>query len=105
MQKAAYSFDEFDFGSKLIQDLVSQKDSVKTFVSDFYQTGNIEKTIKSKSFTVQQRELLISVLKEQNADVKLSAISKSNLNSLNNNNTFTITTGHQLNLLTGPLFS
>lgn len=105
MQKAAYSFDEFDFGTKLIQDLVNQKDAVKTFVTDFYQPQNVEKIIKSKSFTSKQRELLVVVLNEQNKDLDLSVKSKSNIDSLNQNNVFTITTGHQLNLLTGPLFS
>jgi len=105
MQKEAYSFDEFDFGSKLIRDLVNQKNEVNSFVSDFYQVSTIEKIIQSKSFSTQQRALLVSVLNEQNKKLELSPISKLNIDLIKEENTFTITTGHQLNLLTGPLFS
>lgn len=105
MQKRVYSFDDFDFGSKLIRDLVNQKNEVKSFVSDFYQTENLETIIQSKSFASQQREVLSSVLNDQNSDLELSPLSKSSIESLRSNNTFTITTGHQLNLLMGPLFS
>jgi len=105
MQKEVYSFNEFDFGSKLIRDLVNQKKEVNSFVSDFYQIENSEKAILSKTFSTQQRSLLVSVLSEQNKELNLSPISKSNIDLIKEENTFTVTTGHQLNLLTGPLYS
>jgi len=105
MQKMEFSFDEFAFGSRLIRDLVNQSEYVRPFVSDFYSADTISNSIKQKSFSIDQRNLLVSVLYEQNNSISLSEKSQANINLLKEKNTFTITTGHQLNLLTGPLFS
>ncbi|HEY1038671.1 MAG TPA: bacillithiol biosynthesis cysteine-adding enzyme BshC, partial [Bacteroidia bacterium] len=41
---------------------------------------------------------------DQNKEVELSLLSKENISSLKNNNTYTVTTGHQLCLFTGPMY-
>jgi len=51
-----------------------------------------------------KRPLLVSRLKVQNECLDLSELSKKNINALLEPNTFTVTTGHQLCLLTGPLY-
>ena len=43
-------------------------------------------------------------MKEQNANFSLSKKTKNNIDTILNKNTFTITTGHQLCLFTGPLY-
>ncbi len=50
------------------------------------------------------RELLVASLLEQNKSVDLDEKSLNNINKLRQENTFTITTGHQLCLLTGPMY-
>jgi bacillithiol synthase len=50
----------------------------------------------------KHRELLVDVLQEQMTD--LSSAQRANLDKLSSDNTFTVTTGHQLNLFTGPLY-
>lgn len=51
-----------------------------------------------------KRPLLVSRLKAQNGALDLSELSKKNIDALLKPDTFTITTGHQLCLLTGPLY-
>ena len=60
--------------------------------------------IKEKSKQYIDRDLLVSVLTKQNGCINLSEESLRNIDSLLENNTFTITTGHQLSLFTGPLY-
>lgn len=60
--------------------------------------------LKKQSFSAEQRELLAKVLNEKYKDLSVSEKLNSNLLLLKETNTFTITTGHQLCLLTGPLY-
>lgn len=60
--------------------------------------------LKRQSYTATQRELLTKVLDEKYKDLSVSEKLKSNLNRLKEAKTFTITTGHQLCLMTGPLY-
>ena len=60
--------------------------------------------IKEKSNQYIDRDLLVSVLTRQNGSINLSDESLRNIESLLDSNTFTITTGHQLCLFTGPLY-
>ena len=60
--------------------------------------------IKEKSKQHIDRDLLVSVLKKQNNSICLTEESLINIDSLLDNNTYTITTGHQLCLFTGPLY-
>jgi bacillithiol biosynthesis cysteine-adding enzyme BshC len=60
--------------------------------------------LKKQSYSTEQRELLTKVFTEKYKDVSVSEKVRINLSLLNDPNTFTITTGHQLCLLTGPLY-
>jgi bacillithiol biosynthesis cysteine-adding enzyme BshC len=60
--------------------------------------------LKRQSYTAAQRELLTKVLDEKYKHLSVSEKLKSNLNRLKEPNTFTVTTGHQLCLMTGPLY-
>jgi bacillithiol biosynthesis cysteine-adding enzyme BshC len=60
--------------------------------------------LKKQSFTTEQRTLLTEVLEEKYKGLSVSDKLKNNLALLQDPNTFTITTGHQLCLLTGPLY-
>ncbi len=80
------------------------------FYSDFINTpfgiDAFEDQIKLKgeSFDNESRKVLKSALTEQNSGLNLSEASQMNLDALVDENTFTITTGHQLSLFTGPLY-
>ena len=60
--------------------------------------------LKKQSYAAAQRELLTKVLHQKYKSLTVSEKLKSNLNLLEDSNTYTITTGHQLCLMTGPLY-
>lgn len=59
---------------------------------------------KSKEFTFEKREVLVAALKNQYSNVKSNENTITLIESLARENVFTVTTGHQLSLCTGPLF-
>jgi bacillithiol biosynthesis cysteine-adding enzyme BshC len=60
--------------------------------------------IKSKEFSTEKRELLVKVLQKNYAAIDGNEACLKNISALTNENCFTITTGHQLSLLTGPIY-
>ncbi|HEY0739983.1 MAG TPA: bacillithiol biosynthesis cysteine-adding enzyme BshC [Chryseosolibacter sp.] len=87
-------------------DYVDQKTSLKPFFGRFPTIDNFKPQIeeKQKSFKQESRDVLVRVLKSQYAHLKISDAVSSSIDSLKDQNTFTITTGHQLNIFTGPLY-
>ena len=73
----------------------------KPFEIDAFE-GQIK--LKAESFDNESRKVLKNALIQQNTTLNLSEASQINLDALVNENTFTITTGHQLSLFTGPLY-
>ena len=60
--------------------------------------------LKSNEFSAEKRELLVKVLQKNYATIDGNEVSLKNISALTNENCFTITTGHQLSLLTGPIY-
>ncbi|TNJ44545.1 bacillithiol biosynthesis cysteine-adding enzyme BshC [Tamlana fucoidanivorans] len=106
MQKDYLTFQETGYFSSLICDYVNQKSELDTFYNRFPSLENFEKQIEEKTTTFSQdsRTVLSSVLKRQYKNVEMSSLTLQNIEVLQAQNTFTITTGHQLNLFTGPLY-
>ncbi|MFT5824025.1 MAG: bacillithiol biosynthesis cysteine-adding enzyme BshC [Crocinitomix sp.] len=100
-----FSFAEFSFSSQIIRDLVEQKQNISEFLPQFFSLAQISQQTERKVFSSEQRKTLTDALVLQNGETSLSEASQSNLNRLKEDNTYTITTGHQLNLLSGPLYS
>ena len=63
-----------------------------------------EKALSYRKLSSDHRETLASVLREQYESLNLSESVDQNITLLKKDNTFTVTTGHQLNIFTGPLF-
>lgn len=61
--------------------------------------------IRDKQNQPIDRNLLVSVLRDQHKNLALSRLQSQHLSLLEQENTFTITTGHQLVLFGGPLFT
>ena len=59
---------------------------------------------KRQAYPQNHREVLTDVLRDQYASLKVSETTADNLEKLAGPDTFTIVTGHQLNLFTGPLY-
>jgi bacillithiol biosynthesis cysteine-adding enzyme BshC len=62
------------------------------------------KAIAEKDHVTIDRDVLVRTLKEQYKDVSISKAVQQNIDALADENTFTVTTGHQLCLFTGPLY-
>lgn len=92
--------------SKLICDYIAEDVKLRTLYHRFPSIEGFKEQIaeKEKSFTTQQRALLNRSLNEQYQQIKTSVQTQDNIGLLKENNTFTIVTGHQLNLFTGPLY-
>ena len=99
-------FRETGYFSPLICDYLDELPSVKPLYDKFPTVDNFKTQIseKGKSFPKATRKTLVSVLKRQYQGVELSNETASHIGLLEQDNTFTVTTGHQLNLFTGPLY-
>ncbi len=60
--------------------------------------------LKKQHFSSENRKVLVAALQAQYKALNTSDKVVQNLNALNLENTFTVTTGHQLCLMTGPLY-
>src|SRR5690606_11938825 len=106
MPSDCLSYKETNYFTDLIIDYLDQKEDLKQFYNRFPSLENFENQIEEKkvSFTAEKREVLVKVLKEQYSNLEVSPQLTANLEALLQENTFSITTGHQLNLFTGPLY-
>ncbi len=97
-------FTEIESIPKQIKDYLEGK--ITDFSEDFFSTDNFAKKIlaKKESYNTETREVLAEAVREQMSVLNLSKEQKENVEKLQNVDTFTITTGHQLNLFTGPVF-
>lgn len=106
MPKDCIKFRDTNYFSSLICDYLDEKDDLKPFYNRFPKFENFKAQIEEKqySFSSETRQILVHSLKTQYASVDSSEVTENNINLLSDTNTFTITTGHQLNLFTGPLY-
>ena len=100
------SYQTSGYFSKLIQDYLDQKPELNSFYNHFPTLENFEKQIAEKqtNFDNANRIPLVETLKKQYQNIEISDGTKQNIELLAHQNTFTITTGHQLNLFSGPLY-
>ncbi len=64
----------------------------------------VEQAFNDRRFDAAQRALLVAVLEDQYSGVPIDPAVRRNLDLLARDGTFTVTTGHQLCLFTGPLY-
>jgi len=95
--------DTNSFSSILLNYLDQSEDLMPFYSFPPTEKGIIDATHTHKLGT-NERAILRDALLQQYREVELSDSSRSNIQSLANSNTFTITTGHQLNIFTGPLY-
>lgn len=84
-------------------DYIERKEQLKPFYGLFPEPKNFREQIKAKE-SFPNRDVLHSALIKQYGNLKITDAVSKNIALLKNSKTFTITTGHQLNIFTGPLF-
>ncbi len=94
------------FFSKLICDYLDQKPALQKYYNRFPLIENFKAQIEDrKDFDLKQRDLLVKVLEGQYQSMDVNKEnSVLNIQKLGESNTFTVVTGHQLNIFTGPLY-
>ena len=106
MPSDCITYQNSGYFSKLIVDYLDQKAELKTLYNRFPTLENfgLQMEEKGKNFPIENREILAKALLNQYQNFEVSETTSNNIELLKNSNTFTITTGHQLNLFTGPLY-
>ncbi|MGC1204087.1 MAG: bacillithiol biosynthesis cysteine-adding enzyme BshC [Flavobacteriaceae bacterium] len=106
MQLDYIPFSKTGYFSSLICDYLDEKSTISPFYNRFPKIENFKAQIEEKqlSFSAESRTILSNVLKKQYQKLNTSEVTLQHIETLNSNKTFTVTTGHQLNLFTGPLY-
>ena len=101
---AQIPFTQLESTPKLIKDYISG--NLASDADLRLSVGSVTEKIeqKKKTFSPQKRALISDVFNEQMKGLPLTALQTTHLRKLREDNTFTITTGHQLNLFSGPVF-
>lgn len=86
--------------SSLFLDYLNQKDSLSPFYNRFPTLLAFRDQITQKTFDASKRQTLVNALERQYAAIP----NKPDFSALLQPDTFTVTTGHQLNIFTGPLY-
>lgn len=99
-------FQKTGFFSKMMQDYLERNSMIRPFYNQFSDAEGLyfQMLEKQKSYGLQNRLTLVNALKNQYHSIVTSEKTTENLLKLQQKNTFTVTTGHQLNLFTGPLY-
>lgn len=99
------SFQQTGYFSELIGDYLDKNENLSEFYGNFPDLEGFKNQLElKKSFSSKTRKVLVESLHNQYSNISLSEATHSNIELLSNENTFTITTGHQLNIFTGPLY-
>ena len=98
-------FKKTGYFSSLICDYLDKKNELFDFYGNFPSIEGFRNQIDLKqNFSATNRTVLVEALQNQYKGINVSESSFKNIEALKKKNTFTITTGHQLNIFTGPLY-
>ena len=91
--------------SKTVIDYLEQTATIKSYSKYKVNIESFKQIIKDKNYTESYRTTLVQTLHQQykNLNIETAEVLK-NITSLQNENTYTVCTAHQLNLFTGPLY-
>ncbi|MFV7236330.1 bacillithiol biosynthesis cysteine-adding enzyme BshC [Flavobacterium sp. ZB4R12] len=105
------SYQNSGYFSALMNDYLEEKNNLQSLYHRFPNLENFEAQIQEKQNNFNdnsngnlKRQILVFTLEKQYSNLEVSTLTKQNIETLANSNTFTITTGHQLNLFSGPLY-
>ena len=106
MPKDCISYQKSGCFSKLIVDYLDEKQEIQSLYNRFPRIENFGAQIEEKAnnFKIENRLILAEALKNQNKNYPISQVTQTNIELLKSEKTFTITTGHQLNLFSGPAY-
>lgn len=104
MKRIAVPHSETRHFSPIVLDYLIAKDKLKPFYQYPVSLDSFRIAIEDKKNVQINRKTLVETLQAQYQDTSINNIVESNISSLLHDNTFTVTTGHQLCLFMGPLY-
>ena len=100
MKRTFIEFNKTNMFSKKFNEFISEHHK-KTYYPNYENILTVSDQIK---FTDEKRRDLRNVILKQYSKIELSDAVKKNIEALTDENSFTVTTGHQLNIFSGPLY-
>ncbi len=106
MKRMLFDRRKTSFFSSISNDLSYGHDKLAPFINTQFSLDSFSSQIdeKSKNYDDSFRAVLSKELMRQYGDLVMNDLVKSNIASLKQTNSFTVVTGHQLNLFGGPLY-
>ncbi|NAY93156.1 bacillithiol biosynthesis cysteine-adding enzyme BshC [Muricauda sp. JGD-17] len=106
MEVDCIPFRETGYFSTLICDYLDEHENLKPFYNRFPHLQNFQPQINEKkaNYATSHRKVLVETLNRQYKGFQVSKLTQENIAALESEDSFTITTGHQLNIFTGPLY-
>jgi bacillithiol biosynthesis cysteine-adding enzyme BshC len=90
--------------SKIVTDYLEEAETIQPFYRHAVNLQGIKDAIEARKQFPKNRQLLVAELNNQYSGLEKSALLKENIYSLSHNTTFTVTTAHQPNIFTGPIY-
>lgn len=99
-------YSQTGYFSKLMIDYLNQDNRLTSLYHRFPTLEHFKLQIEDKkqAFSIEKRKILVERLVSQYQSIDTSNSTLQHIRALENENSFTIVTGHQLNLFTGPLY-
>jgi len=102
------SYPDSQYFSSLMEDYLVEKEGLRHLYHNFPSLDNFKSQIEEKELqfnsNLKSRDVLVNSLLKQYQGIENTVVVLDNIKLLADSKTFTITTGHQLNLNTGPLY-
>lgn len=106
MQKRIVSRKASGLFSDLSNQLTSSQEIFSDLITAPFSLSAFEDQmqLKDQHFSDSKRSVLAATLRQQYSSFKNTELVLENISKLENSNAYTITTGHQLNIFTGPIY-
>jgi len=106
MQKEKISRVQTNLFSDLSNQLVYNQNDLLEFIDTPFtkEAFQIKTRQKKENYSSEIRNTLVKELKSKYSEIKTNELVLANIEKLNNDMTYTVTTGHQLSLFTGPIY-
>jgi bacillithiol synthase len=99
-------FEQTNSFTTFFLDYKNKKESLEKFFNRYPSVDSFQQQIleKEKNYSAHNRNVLAKSLQQQYEGFTVKEAVATNLQALTDAKTFTVTTGHQLNIFTGPLY-
>lgn len=104
IQSIRWDAERYGRFSTLVRDYLNRQSGTAELYNRFPSEKSLFEQAEDKLKSFKNREILCDSLERQLSFLELTELQIENLEKLRKNNTVTVTTGHQLNLFTGPVY-